>query len=112
MIKKKIISILTFLFLVPTTAWAALENPLGTTDIRVVAGNIIKAVLALSGSAALLMFIWGGVQWIMSQGVKDKIEKGQKTIIWAVLGLLFIFIAYVILYALLYMLGTVTTTES
>ena len=89
---------------------ASLENPLGTTDLRVVAGNIIKAVLALSGSAALLMFIYGGAQWILSEGKKDRIEKGQKTIIWAILGLVFVFISYALLYALLSALGATTET--
>ena len=91
---------------------ASLENPLGTTDLRVVAGNIIKGVLALSGTAALLMFIYGGAQWIMSQGEKTKIEKGQKTVIWAALGLCFIFVAYAALYALMSILGSATTTTT
>jgi multisubunit Na+/H+ antiporter MnhB subunit len=85
-----------------------LANPLGTTDIRVLIGNIIKAVLGLSGAVALLMFVWGGTQWIVSQGEKDKIEKGKKTIIWAILGLCFVFISYAILYNLLEILSGVT----
>lgn len=109
MFRKIILSFSIFFLSIPMVVSATeLENPLGTTDLRVVAGNIIKAVLAFSGSAALLMFIYGGVQWIMSQGDKNKIEKGQKTVIWAVLGLIFIFISYALLYALLAVLGTAT----
>jgi len=113
MLKKIKIFFLILLSSAPLAVTAAsLENPLGTTDLRVVAGNIIKGVLALSGTAALLMFIYGGAQWIMSQGEKTKIEKGQKTVIWAALGLCFIFVAYAALYALMSILGSATTTTT
>jgi hypothetical protein len=75
-------------------ATAGLENPLGTDDIRVLIGMIIKAILGLSGALALLMFIWGGLMWMMSRGDKKKIEDGQKTLEWAVIGLAVLFVAY------------------
>lgn len=97
----------------PVSVLAATElsNPLGTTDIRVLAGNIIKAILGLSGVAALVMFIWGGVQWIISGGKKETVEKGKQTLLWAALGLCFIFIAYALLYSFLEILGAASTTK-
>lgn len=75
---------------------AHLENPLGAgvTDIRVVIGRVISAILGVTGALALLMFIWGGIIWMTSQGEKARIEKGQKTLSWAVIGLAVIFVAY------------------
>lgn len=109
---KKII----FLFLVsagsalPAISRAVtLTNPLGTTDIRVLAGTIIKAVLGLAGVAALLMFVWGGTQWIISGGDPKKVEKGRETLKWAIFGLVFIFVAYTLLYTLLSVLGSATS---
>jgi cytochrome bd-type quinol oxidase subunit 2 len=107
---KKIYSSLlaAFLLTVPLASRATtLVNPLGTTDPKVFIGNIIKAVLGLSGAVALLMFVWGGAQWVLSQGEKDKIEKGRKTIVWAALGLCFVFLSYALLYNLLRILGGV-----
>lgn len=75
-------------------ATAELDNPLKTDDIRVIIGRIIKAILGVSGGLALLMFIWGGLIWMTSQGEKAKIEKGQKTLAWAVIGLAILFVAY------------------
>lgn len=75
-------------------ATAELDNPLKTDDVRVVIGRIIKAILGVSGGLALLMFIWGGLIWMTSQGEKTKIEKGQKTLSWAVIGLAILFVAY------------------
>lgn len=83
----------------------ALTNPLGTTDISVFVGNLIKAILGLSGVAAFAMFVWGGVQWIISGGSKEKVESGKKTLIWATFGLIFIFISYALLYTLLTIVG-------
>jgi O-antigen ligase len=86
-----------------------LTNPLGTTDIRGVVGNVIKTILGLSGVAALLMFVYGGVQWIISGGEPKKVEKGKETLKWAALGLVFIFISYTLLYTLLTALSTATS---
>ena len=79
---------------VSALATAELDNPLKTDDIRVMIGRIIKAILGISGGLALLMFIWGGLIWMTSQGEKAKIEKGQKTLSWAVIGLAILFVAY------------------
>jgi membrane protease YdiL (CAAX protease family) len=79
-----------------------LTDPLNAGgDIRIVIGRIIRALLGLSGALALLMFVWGGFQWIVSGGEKEKIEKGKRTLVWAVIGLFFIFIAYTVVYALI-----------
>ena len=50
--------------------------------------------MQIVGSIALLMFIWGGIVWMTSQGEKARVEKGQKTLAWAVIGLAVIFVAY------------------
>ncbi|TAK05126.1 hypothetical protein EPO33_04055 [Patescibacteria group bacterium] len=75
-----------------------LPNPLGgTTDIRTIIGRVINAALGISGSIALLMFIWGGMLWLTSGGSPERIQKGKNTIVWAVLGLVLIFGSYAIL---------------
>ena len=43
---------------------------------RVFTGNVIKALLGLSGSIALLMFVWGGMQWLISVGNPERIQIG------------------------------------
>lgn len=73
-----------------------LENPISTDEIPVLAGNIIKSILGFVGSVALLVFIYGGFTWLTSAGNPDKIKKGQGTLIWAAIGLAFIFSSYMI----------------
>ncbi len=76
---------------------ATLSNPLGTSDINVIIGNIIRILLGFSGSIAFLMFIWGGFLWLTSGGDSKRVQKGRDTFIWASLGLVVIFTSYVIL---------------
>jgi hypothetical protein len=74
-----------------------LRNPLGTTDVRVVLGRVVNAFLGISGSVALLMFVFGGFTWITSGGSPERIQKGKNAMIWAVIGIAFIFASYAVL---------------
>lgn len=80
---------------IPSLANAqSLINPLGTTDIPTIVGNIISAILGLVGVIALVMFVWGGLLWMTSAGNPERVEKGKKTLIWATIGIVVIFSAY------------------
>jgi len=100
-----IVGILTFL---PAAAHAQLQNPLGVTDIRVLIGRVIRALLGISGAVALLMFVYGGMLWLTSGGNADQIKKGKNTLIWAVIGLVVIFTSYTLVSALI---SAITTGE-
>jgi hypothetical protein len=102
----------TGLLLAPQLTFAAVTviNPIGITDPREIIGNIIKAILSIVGSLALLMFVYGGVLWITSFGEAKRIEKGKTIITWAVLGLALIAAAYVIVNAVINGLTTGSAT--
>jgi len=74
-----------------------LTNPLGTTDVLVINNRVVKISLGFLGGAAFLMFLWGGMQWLVSRGDTKLITSGKNTIIWAILGLILIFTSYIIL---------------
>ena len=76
-----------------------LPDPLhGQADnIPLLVGNIINYVLGILGVLALVMFIYGGLTWMTSEGVPAKINKGRDTLIWAILGLALIFFSYALL---------------
>lgn len=91
------LSLFLFILLLPMTTRAAeLTNPLHTTDIRDVIGRIIQAILGVTGSVALLAFIYGGFLWLISAGNPDQVKKGKEVMKWAVLGLAVIIGAYMI----------------
>jgi hypothetical protein len=85
-------------FVAPALSAEGLTNPLGAnfTDPRLLAGRIIKAMLGLVGSIALLVFIYGGFMWVMSAGNDEKVKKGKDAILWASLGIAIIFLSYAV----------------
>ena len=95
-----------------STTGVTLVNPLGSSDVRVIIGQVIKAFLGLSGSIALVMIIYGGFLWLTSNGNPEKIDKGRKVLVWAVIGLAVIFSAFTITNAIITGIATGTTSSS
>jgi hypothetical protein len=73
-----------------------LQNPIGEDDPRKILGNILKTVLGLVGSLALVVFVYGGLTWMTSAGNSDRVKSGRDTLIWAGIGLIVIFASYTI----------------
>jgi hypothetical protein len=73
-----------------------LYDPLGGRTVNQLMGKVINAIFGVVGSLALLMFVWGGLTWMMAAGNQEKIKKGRDIIIWTVIGLAVIFFAYAI----------------
>ena len=83
-----------------------LVNPLGEdVSLQEVFARILTFFTAISGSLALLMFVYGGVMWLTSGGETGRIETGKKAITWSVIGLLVIFGSYAVLRAIFVTLG-------
>jgi uncharacterized membrane protein YidH (DUF202 family) len=79
-----------------------LENPIGsgqkgTTEIGSIINTVIKAALGIIGGITLLMFVWGGFQWLTSAGNPEKVAAGTQTMIWAVIGVILVLASYVLL---------------
>lgn len=97
---KKTISLITLSMILlasKVNAGSTLENPLKAGSVPGLIGIVIKALLGMTGSIALLMFIYGGFMWLTSGGDKGKIDTGKKTIIYSVLGIVVIFTAYAVI---------------
>lgn len=91
----------------PTPAAAAkLTDPLAGPDgkslnLNQFIGRLINAALGLSGAIALLMFVWGGVQMLVSGGKKEMISSGKSTLTWAAIGIVVIFTSYTLVNVLI-----------
>ena len=68
--------------------------------------GIMQWVWGLSGSLALLMFVWGGVLWLISAGAEEKIKEGKTTLINAVIGIIIIFGSWMLIN---YVVGTLVS---
>ncbi len=98
-----IILIPTFCFALGTTCpegQVCLDNPLtgkpGASDVNELIGKGINTILGLVGSIALIMFIYGGFVWMTAAGNKESVTKGKDIIVWSVMGLAVIFLAYAV----------------
>ena len=90
-------ALIVFFYALPAHAQnTQLPNPLGTTDPRVIAGTIIKGFISISGTIALLMFIYGGFLWMTAMGKPEVVDKGKKILLWTTLGIIIIASAYVL----------------
>ena len=72
-----------------------LSNPLGEVKTpEALIGKVIKAVMGIVGSIALVMFIYGGFTWMMAGGNAQAVDKGKSILMWAAVGLIVIFSSY------------------
>ena len=78
----------------PTATPLELPNPLGTTNVPKITGRIIGVLSGGAGMIALLMFVYGGFQWLTAGGNAEKIKKGKDIILWSVLGMVVMFSSY------------------
>ena len=94
-----------------------LQDPLttgsssGVNGIYIVIGRVVKYLLGTAGSVALLMFVWGGFQYLWSAGDANKIKKGKDTLINAALGIVILLTAFTIINTLISAL-TVSNTSA
>lgn len=67
-------------------------------DPRVYIANIISVVLGFLGVLCVILMIYAGFTWMTAAGEKDKVEKAQKTMLAAVIGLLIFLASFAISY--------------
>lgn len=73
-----------------------IPNPTGKTDFGAILNTIITALLFFAGAVAVLFLIIGGFRYVVSAGNAEQVEGAKKTILYAILGLIIIFIAFVL----------------
>jgi Zn-dependent protease with chaperone function len=98
--KKNLISLSLLLLLIPLSVLAAVSvpNPLpNVNNVPTLVNNIIKGFLGVSGALALFFVFQGGITWMMSRGNADKVKSGKDMIVWAIFGLVAIFLSYAII---------------
>ncbi|PIR93767.1 hypothetical protein COT97_04870 [Candidatus Falkowbacteria bacterium CG10_big_fil_rev_8_21_14_0_10_39_11] len=62
-----------------------------------VIGGILKVLLGIVGALALVMFIYGGVMFMFSEGDSGRVKTARDILIWAALGLLTVFASFTVL---------------
>jgi len=57
--------------------------------------NISSFILAISGSVLLLVFVYGGMKWILAHGDPGWVDEGRKALLGGLIGIAIIFGSYV-----------------
>lgn len=56
--------------------------------------SLFDIILYLAAFLAFFWLIWGAYQYILARGEKENLHKARSRIIWAIVGLVVIFLAY------------------
>lgn len=63
-------------------------------DIEIVFINVAEFTLSIVGGLAFLMYVIGGMMWLLSGGNTDRVKKGKDIIKYATIGLVIVLGAY------------------
>ena len=66
------------------------------TSVPTMVGNVIRIILGISGTAALIIVVMGGVKWMTSGGAEAKITSARKLMVSGAVGIVIIAAAYAI----------------
>lgn len=71
--------------------------PTETSDVEATLRTVFNTVYSIAAVVAVAFIIFGGYRMIMSQGEPQKIEEGQKTFTYAILGLIIVIVTALII---------------
>lgn len=71
--------------------------PAGLSDIENMAASVISVVVYLGFMVMLVLIVWTGIKYLTSGGEPKAIQAAHQTLTWALLGVVFLAIAWLIL---------------
>lgn len=86
------------------------DTPPSLKDLETVFSSVVKALIGFIGITLFILLIVGGIKYITSGGDPKATESAQKTITYAIGGLVLILISYLILVMITQITG-VNVTE-
>src|SRR3989344_9257786 len=70
-----------------------LQNPLAATTTDVLIATVGQFLIKISTALLVIFILWGALQLMTSGGRPERVEKGRKTIYWAILGFIVLLVA-------------------
>ena len=71
--------------------------PAGLQQIEELFARIVSIMVGLGFVATLIMLVWTGFQYLTSGGEQKAIQSAHNTATWALLGIVFMAVAWVVL---------------
>lgn len=72
-------------------------GPAGVKELQDLFSRIINISIGLAFVALLIMFIIGGIKWLISGGEAKAVSGAQQTLTQAIIGIVFLALAWLIL---------------
>lgn len=72
-------------------------GPAGVAELNQLISRIINISVGLAFVALLIMFIIGGIRWLISGGEPKAVSGAQQTLTQAIIGIVFLALAWLIL---------------
>ena len=91
-----------------TTSKAGLDTGQNATNLPRIIGRAINYFFGIIGVIFLTVVLVGGFMWMTSGGSEEKVTKGKKFIINGINGMIVIFMAYALVYVIMFSLGRAT----
>lgn len=86
----------------------SIPNPVDNLELGQLLGQVINFLLVWGGAVAILFVIIGGFRYIVSMGNQEGVEKARQTVLYAILGLIIIFLSYL---AIAYLMGDILSVK-
>jgi len=80
-------------------SWNTCLSPekVATLDcVPIILQNVINFLIGFAGVVSVLLIVWAGIRFVLSEGDKEKIVNARKTLTYALLGLLVVALAFVL----------------
>ncbi|MBI3103500.1 hypothetical protein HYZ05_01010 [Candidatus Daviesbacteria bacterium] len=71
--------------------------PAGLEQIEQVFSSVVSVIVGLGFIVLLVMLIWAGFKYLMSGGEPKAVSAAHQTVTWALLGMVFMALAWLIL---------------
>ncbi len=84
---------------------------LSSNNIGSIVGTVIALIFAVAILVALLYLVWGGFKWLTSGGDKQAVASAREHIVAAIVGLVIIFLSYLVLNLILQFFGLNTLSN-
>lgn len=72
-------------------------DPAGLNEFEAIVGNLVSVTVGLGFVATLVLLVMAGFKYLTSGGEPKAIQSAHQTATWALLGILFMAIAWLIL---------------
>lgn len=94
---------------IPSNVPAAVRPSPGGDVLDSIGGGLISFgvnwLFVIGATVAVVMFMWGGVEWISSRGDPVRINQAKKRILYSMIGAAVILLAFVIVRGVIGVLG-------